>query len=98
MYPSVACEALSSGKRLEIRYDGYIRIVEVHAVGVTKDGNTVMRVWQVRGGSVHNEPVGWKLLRLDETRGIAAVDEASEAPRRGYKRGDSAMLSIFCQI
>jgi len=98
MYPQIACKALQSAKCLEIRYDGYVRIVEVHAVGVTKDDNSIMRVWQVRGGSVHNEPVGWKLLRLDETLGVAIMNETSEAPRRGYKRGDKAMQRITCQI
>ena len=59
MWVQVACEALRSGHVLELRYDGYSRSVEVHAVE-----NSVMRVWQVIGGSVSNEPVGWKLLRL----------------------------------
>lgn len=95
---NTACNALTSKRRLEIRYDGYVRVVEVHACGFTKDGHAVMRVWQVRGGSVHNEPVGWKLLRLDETIGHGMLTEASEAPRFGYKRGDKAMRRIVCEI
>lgn len=95
---ATACGALSAGKRLEVRYDGFTRVVEVHAVGISTAGNPVMRVFQVRGGSVHNEPVGWKLMRLDEAIGGAILDEVSEAPRPGYKPGDKGMSHITCQI
>jgi hypothetical protein len=98
MHVQVACEALQSKRRLEIRYDGYSRVVEAHAVGYSADGTPLMRVWQVRGGSASGERVGWKLLRLDEARGLALIDEPSEAPKHGYKRGDSAMTRITCQI
>jgi hypothetical protein len=57
-----------------------------------------MRVWQVRGGSNSGERTGWKLLRLDEAFSAHVIDEKSEAPRRGYVRGDKAMLVIRCQI
>lgn len=98
MWMATACNALQQGKRLELRYDGYTRVLEVHAVGTTRKGHEVMRAYQVRGGSVHNEPVGWKLLRLDEATGAHILEEPSEAPRPGYKRGDSAMRFINCQL
>lgn len=98
MWAQVACDALQSGQVLELRYDGFSRSVEVHAVGVTKEGNGIMRVWQVSGGSASNEPVGWKLLRLDEASGAVVTDQKSLAPRSGYKRGDPAMTQITCQL
>ena len=98
MRTETACQALRAGKCLAISYDGFTRIVEVHAVGFTKNENAVMRVWQVRGGSVSNESVGWKLLRLDEARAVAVTGEVSAAPRRGYKRIDGAMARVICQI
>jgi hypothetical protein len=52
MWLEAACDALRAGKRLEPRNDSYSRLVEVHAAGHTKDGNAIMRVWQVRGDSV----------------------------------------------
>jgi len=98
MHTATACDALAKGRRLQISYDGFYRVVEVHACGITKDGNAVMRVYQVRGGSVSNEPIGWKLLRLDEAIALSILEEASEAPRPGYRRGDKAMASIIAQI
>ena len=37
MWTQTACAALRSGHVLQLRYDGYTRDVEVHAVGFTKD-------------------------------------------------------------
>jgi hypothetical protein len=98
MWWHVACEALNAKKCLEIRYDGFSRIVEVHAVGTTDDGNPVMRVWQVSGGSASGERTGFKLMRLDKTWGLGVSNEVSQAPRRGYKRGDKAISIIRCQV
>lgn len=98
MILATACQALQEGKCLEVRYDGYSRVVEVHAAGYTKEGNEIIRVWQVRGGSVSGERTGWKLMRLDEARSAHVIDEPSQAPRSGYKRDDTAMERIRCQV
>jgi len=98
MWLETACSALRAKKCLELRYDGCSRVVEVHAAGYTKDGNAIMRVWQVRGGSVSGERAGWKLMRADETFSAHPTDEASQAPRPGYKRDDAAMARIVCQV
>lgn len=98
MWAQTACEALTKGCALDLVYDGYFRRVEVHAVGYTKDRNAVMRVWQTSGGSVSHEHVGWKLLRLDEARGANITEVSSTAPRPGYRRNDSVMARILCQL
>lgn len=92
------CDALKSGRRLEARYHGFNRVVEVHTCGVTTANNKAMRVWQVRGGSVSNEPVGWKVLLLDEIQSYAILQEPSNAPRHGYKQGDKLFARIICQL
>ena len=96
MWTQTACAALRSGHVLQLRYDGYTRDVEVHAVGFTKDDNAVMRVWQVAGGS--NEPVGWKLLPVDEAVEAVVTTARSMAPRSGYNPADPVMKVITCQL
>jgi hypothetical protein len=98
MWANTACEALKSARILRLLYDGFFRNVEVHTVGITKDQNEIMRVWQVSGGIASGEPTGWKILRLDEATGAEITDEQSQAPRQGYMRGDKAMESIYCQV
>ena len=98
MWTHTACDALRTGHVLELRYDGFIRMVEVHAVGFTDDDNAVMRVWQISGGRNSNEPVGWRLLRLDEANGAFITTVRSQAPRTGYKPGDLNMKIITCQL
>jgi hypothetical protein len=98
MWTQTACAALRSGHVLQLRYDGYTRDVEVHAVGFTKDDNAVMCVWQVAGGSVGDEAVGWKLLRLDEATEAVVTTERSMAPRSGYNPADPILKVITCQL
>lgn len=98
MDQTLACEAISTGCCLELQYDGFVRVVEIHAVGISKKGTAIMRVWQVRGGSASGGNSGWKLLNLDEIIGARILDEPSEAPQSGYKPDDSAMIQIICQL
>ena len=98
MWMDLACKALREKRVFELRYDGFSRCVEVHAVGYSKTGEALMRGWQVRGGSSSGETVGWKLMRLQEANGAALADEPSNAPRPGYKRGDIAMARIVCEV
>jgi len=67
-------------------------------VGYSKAGHAIMRAWQVSGGSASGKRAGWKLMRLDEASGASISNEPSQAPRRGYKRGDAAMSRILCEI
>jgi hypothetical protein len=97
MWWHVACDALTSGRCLEIRYDGHSRIVEVHTVGTSSAGRPVMRGWQVTS----TKPGGdgcWRLYQLDKTWNYGLTDKASEAPRRGHVRNDAHITNIRCQI
>ncbi len=98
MLIDIACQALRQCKVLELRYDGYGRCLEVHACGYTKQGHAVLRGWQVSGGSKSGERQGWKLMRLDEASAAHLSDQASEAPRKGFKLGDPAMARIVCEV
>ena len=98
MWRQTACDAVAKGKCLQVSYDGYSRLVEVHVVGETTAGHDAMRVYQVRGGSNSNERIGWKLLRLDEALGATVTDEVSHAPRPSYNRNDSHMARIYCRV
>ena len=93
-----ACEALKAKQCIELKYSGRDRVVEVHAAGYTREEKPIMRVWQIRGGSAGGDFSGWKLLRLDEVASAKVLDEASNAPRPGYKRGDPAIHRIVCQV
>lgn len=98
MKMATACDALMAGRCLEVRYHGYTRVVEVHTCGTTSAGQDAMRVWQVRGGSVSNEPVGWKILRFDDATEVCVLDEKSLAPRMGYRKDDKAFARIVAQL
>jgi YD repeat-containing protein len=84
MWIDTAKDALRQGRALELRYDGYSRFVEVHALGYNRDGHALMRCWQVSGGGVKSERVGWKLMRLD--RGFDAYVQARRPEHAPHHR------------
>ncbi|MCY1705846.1 hypothetical protein [Pannonibacter sp. SL95] len=98
MRKEIACDALIQGKRLKLSYDGLERIVEVHAVGLNKQRQEVMFVWQVRGGSESGEQTGWKLLMLDKVSLMQVTDEKSTAVRGAKNTSISTMTHVYCEI
>lgn len=93
-----AVMAMQAGVRLELRYNGFVRVVEVHAVGVSTAGNPCMRVYQVRGGSVSNEPIGWKMMTFDKAFTMHLTEEIAQVPRQGYAKNDRGMVRIVSQL
>lgn len=93
-----AMQALGNGLRLELEYNGYPRLVEVHAVGLSSKGTPCMRVYQVEGDSESLEKEGWKLMSLGKAFDLKVVDIQSLAPRPGYQKGDLGMNAIFTEV
>ncbi len=63
----VARDALEKKVCLELSYDGYIRVVEVHAVGQTRTGNIVCGLGSLREAATAKESGGnyCGLMRLN---------------------------------
>lgn len=93
-----ACEAIAKSRRLALTYAGHDRVVEVHVAGHARQGEPLMRAWQVRGGSESGEPVGWKMFRMEDVTALRLTDERSLAPRPDYEPHDPAIVRIVCQI
>ena len=93
-----ACEAIATARCLALTYAGHDRVVEVHVAGYTRQGEPLMRAWQVRGGSESGEPVGWKTFDLHRVTVLRLSPERSRAPRDGYQRIDPAIHRIVCQV
>jgi hypothetical protein len=93
---ALACEALETGKCLEICQDGRTRVLEVHRVGINPKGEHILSGWQIRGPAP--ERVGWKLINLEDAATLALADIVSQAPRPDYRRGAKQFIGILCQL
>lgn len=96
MLIDIAARALRTQRQLELRYATYSRRVEVHAIGYSRTGRAIVRAW-VRSGR-RGEAKGWKVLDLAEVQEAAIADEASGAPRKGYRRSDRVFDRIICEL
>lgn len=91
------CNAINTQNVIEFYYDGEIRVVEPHCLGITTKGNLSLRAYQIDGYSSSGK-LGWKLYNLDKTDSIKVLDETFDEPRNGYNPNDSAMTEIVCSI
>jgi hypothetical protein len=89
--------AIDGQKVVELRYHGYARSVEPHAYGRDKNGDEILRCFQLSGGSESGERTGWKLLKVAEVYSIH-VETATFHSRDGYRKNDKAMEYIFRQL
>jgi len=90
-------ESINAKQQLELRYSGYSRLVEPHAYGRDKDGDEILRCYQVSGGSVSGERAGWKLLKVADIFALHILPQHF-VQRPEYRRGDKSMERIYAQL
>lgn len=92
---SLLCKAIQEKKVVTFYYGGGQRSAEPHCYGVSKDGKELLRAFQVGGYSSSGNPVGWKLLHLDELTGLQITDQTFPGPRPQYNPADKAMARVI---
>lgn len=94
----VLIDAMGQSKTVSFLYDGKVRIVEVHAIGLSSKGDVLVRGYQVGGSSSRPLPA-WTLYSESKMAAVS-FDEgiASQAPRPGYSQGDKQMAEVIVEI
>ena len=74
------------------------RNVEVHVVGQLTTGREAISGYQVKGGSVGHESVGWKNLKFDDVISAVLDELRSTAPRPDYNPDDPGFPVKYRQV
>lgn len=76
-------------------YGGYL-IVEPHCYGEGKEGQSLLRVYQISGHDEYQFPEGWRLIHLEKAKDIKITTENFLGPRGGYTaEQDPHIVKIF---
>jgi predicted DNA-binding transcriptional regulator YafY len=86
-------ESIRTRRRLRFLYNGRVRIVEPQCYGMGTKGTELVRVHQLQGGD-QREP----LFDVSKIKDLVMLDETFTKPGPNYKKGDSAMKTIFAQL
>jgi len=85
--------SIQDKRRLRFIYNGKLRIAEPQCYGRGARGTELLRVHQIVGGT-QREPL-FDVEKIDE---LVLLDDVFDKPGPNYKRNDSAMKTIFCQL
>ncbi len=86
-------ESIRSRRRLRLTYNGQAKLVERQCHGIGRKGTELLRAYQLQGGS-EPEP----LFDVSRIESLSMLDETFAKSGPNYKRNDSAMATIFCQL
>jgi predicted DNA-binding transcriptional regulator YafY len=89
----IIVDAIRKRRRLRFTYNQKTRIVEPQCYGIGTKGTELLRVYQVQGGA-EREP----LFDVSKIEDLVVLDEVFTQPGPNYKKNDSAMATIFCQL
>ena len=87
------CSAIENKQRIEFDYNDKRRVGEPQCCGVSEAGNEVVRVHLIQGGSRPEQ-----LFVVSKLRSLKILNEHFQSPGPNYKKNDSAMVEIFCQL
>jgi hypothetical protein len=89
----VIAKSIAARRRLSFTYNGRRRVVEPQCLGLGAKGNELLRVHQISGG-LEAEP----LFTVAKMSDVVVLDDHFSRPGPNYKKGDSAMKTIFAEL
>lgn len=89
----IICAAIREKKRIKFYYNDKLRIGEPQCCGVTTAGTDAVRVYLISGGSRPEQ-----LFDIAKITSFELLNEHFTNPGPNYKRNDSAMKTIYCQL
>jgi hypothetical protein len=95
---ALVCQAIRERRIVRLHYHGGRRELEPHSYGVGRDGQELLRGYQLSGVSRSGESFGWKMFRLGDVRALTLADRTFAAPRPDYQPDDPAMDIIYCRL
>jgi hypothetical protein len=87
------CDAITNRKRILLIYSEKERIVEPQCYGISTRDKEVLRAFQI-GGESYEE----KLFEVNKIQFFTVLNEGFNSPGPNYRKGDSAMKTIFCEL
>lgn len=84
-------KAIQDRRLLRFYYEPGLRTVEPHALGISADGNLLLRAYQIGGASKSGEHANWKLFRIEKITSLEVTEERFAGARPGYNPNDPAM-------
>jgi hypothetical protein len=85
--------AIQNKQRLRFTYNNKTRIAEPQCYGIGTKGTELLRIHQIQGGT-EPEP----LFDVSKMKDLLLLEEHFAKPGPNYKKNDSAMKTIFCQL
>lgn len=90
-------DAINNRMKISFTYSGITRIGSPAALGTSRQGNEVLRIYQTGGGHV-NPNHEWDLCLVSEISGAVTTGEVFNIDPPGYKKGDKGMSSIYTEL
>ena len=82
---------------IEFTYTGIRRIGLPAAVGVSRNGKTVLCIYQT--GGEHNTPGhDWNLCLVDELSDVVVTKDTFLEDPPNYRKGDKRMVEIYAEL
>lgn len=95
---TLICDAIRARRLVRFVYDGYERIAEPHAHGISTANHEVVSAYLIGGWSASEGAPGWRKYLVRDMHDIHALAETFEAPRPGYNPEDRQMRQVFCRL
>jgi predicted DNA-binding transcriptional regulator YafY len=87
------------GRRVVVfLYDGLLRTVEPHALGLSSAGDVLLSGYQTAGFSHSSEQPGWRLYRLDRLQSLSVTPYTFAGRRPGFNPEHSLLNEVLAMV